>query len=79
MTYTAPDTGQIRFPSLHGGQSVNSGLAIHEDDGGKPLCNDSMRPFEGHRADFHSLGAGQVNCGNCARSREKRDREAMSV
>ena len=43
--------------------------AIHEDNGdGTPLCNIPLRRLRGQRAVFTALSAGDVTCGNCART-----------
>jgi len=58
--YHASQTGQITEPG-----DPTSTLVVHEDGGGRPLCNVPIRPWKGKALVWTPQGPGTVNCGIC--------------
>ena len=60
--YRASETCQIVEVS-----HTSSGLVVHEIEGGSPLCNIPVRPWNGIEMVLVEQGPGTVTCGSCAR------------
>ncbi|GAA3612441.1 hypothetical protein GCM10022236_12750 [Microlunatus ginsengisoli] len=72
MTHMSASTPHRGYPASETCQIVevghtSSGLVVHESEGGSPLCNTPVRPWNGIEMVLVEQGRGIVTCGSCAR------------